>query len=134
MKLEDAWLKIKEMENCDRFKPNQIHAILADLGIFNTNPRIRLVLKTALTYGLWDIILKGKGSSGNKIKLLKLRLQNYGFSGKIVNEVLICFLDSPSFNDSLTLKGTDTNNIQLSPSSLKQESDINFELWISEVH
>lgn len=90
MELADAWLKILGMENCDRFNSNQIHSILADLGVFKTNPRVRLVLKTALTYGLWDIIINYR-ESGNKVDILRLKLQNDGYSETIVYEILRSF-------------------------------------------
>ncbi|MDE5849616.1 MAG: hypothetical protein K2H38_05700, partial [Muribaculaceae bacterium] len=82
MKLDEAWLKIKGMENSNRFKPNQIYSLLADLGVFKTNPRLRLVLKSALLYDLWVIILS-EDISISEIDLLKTKLLYDGFSDDI---------------------------------------------------
>ena len=87
MELADAWLKILGMEICDRFNSNQIHSILADLGVFKTNPRIRLVLKAALGYNLWGIICNGKALDSD-ILSLKAKLQYDGFNDMIVEEVI----------------------------------------------
>lgn len=90
MKLEDAWLKIMEMENSERFTPNQIHSILSDLGIFKANPRIRLVIKSALAHNLWNLVCKSIISS-SEIHLLKNKLDYDGFSLETINELISSF-------------------------------------------
>lgn len=95
MKLEEAWLKIIEMENCNRFKPNQILSILADLGVFRTNPRIRLVVKDALSYNLWDLILKSRVEPSD-IMYITSKLKYDGFSQQVINKLIDSFYKDSS--------------------------------------
>lgn len=90
MKLEDAWLKIMEMENSEQFGPNQIHSILSDLGVFKTNPRIRLVLKAALSHNLWHIISNTR-ISNHDILSLKAKLDYDGFSESAIQTIIESF-------------------------------------------
>ncbi|MBD5425149.1 MAG: hypothetical protein HDR45_02995 [Bacteroides sp.] len=96
MKLEDAWIKILEMENSEFYGPNMIHSILSDLGVFKTNPRIRLVLKAALGHNVWALIKKPI-ISNSEILSLKSKLDYDGFSDHAINTIIESFWHS---NDS----------------------------------
>lgn len=123
MILSDAWLNILELEGSEKYNHNQIYSILADLGVFKETPRIRLVVKIALEYGLWNLIT----SQPSEVQVLdlKLRLQNEGFANDVINTIIGSFytitdiqtdvdkvsndtIDSteqnPIYNDSYVLK------------------------------
>lgn len=90
MKLEDAWHTIMEMENSERFKPNKILSILADLGVFKTNPRIKLVLTAALYHNVWELICKASISNSDIVSL-KAKLDYDGFSAWAINSIIESF-------------------------------------------
>ena len=94
MKLDEAWLKIMEMERSEQFSSNQIHSILSDLGVFKTNPRIRLVLKAALSHNLWQIICNARISNHDIISL-KAKLDYDGFSESAIQTVIESFWTAP---------------------------------------
>lgn len=79
MKLEEAWMKIKEMERVDLFSSKEIYNILSDFGVFHKSPRLQIILKTALQNGLWDIITKSQFEYSS-IENLRNRLIFFGFS------------------------------------------------------
>lgn len=93
MKLEEAWIIIKDMKDSNRFNPNQIYSILADMGIFKDNPRFRLVIKSALYYNLWDIIIASSISNA-LISKLKSKLLYDGFSNEVIDDLLCSFQKS----------------------------------------
>lgn len=88
MKLEDAWLKIKEMERANVLSSREIYNILSDLGVFHKSPRLQIILKTALQNGLWNIINKSQFEY-ESVNNLRNKLIFYGFSTDSINGLFI---------------------------------------------
>jgi hypothetical protein len=89
MILSDAWLHLLDLDDTERINNNQIFSMLADLGVFAKNPKIRLVIKSALEFGLWKLIK----SQPTEIQVLdlRLRLQNEGFANDVIDSVISSF-------------------------------------------
>lgn len=86
MTLEDALLEILVMNNAETFTSSQVYSILSDLGVFKSNPKLKIVLKIALEYGLWNMIVAKADSY--KVDILKTKLENDGFTDSIIAEIL----------------------------------------------
>lgn len=86
MTLSEALNKLLEIDNYENLSNSQIYSILSDYGVFKDQPNLRIIVKTALDYGYWDLI---KGNPNNQqISILKSKLNNDGFSESVANEVI----------------------------------------------
>lgn len=103
MTLAEAWIRIKLMDGAKDFAPRKVFSILADLGVFQINPRIRLVLKAALNHDLWHLMFNSNMSDSD-ILSLKSKLEYDGFSKAIINDIIFSF-----YKDSFTNKIEDLN-------------------------
>jgi hypothetical protein len=86
MTLEDALLEILVMNNAETFTSSQVYSILSDLGVFKSNPKLKIVLKIALEYGLWNMIVAKADSY--KVDILKTKLENDGFADSVITEII----------------------------------------------
>lgn len=94
MTLQEAWYKILELDNFNELSPSQIFSILSDFGVFVVSPKLRIAIKTALNYGLWDLITESADNC--KVSILKSKLENDGFTDSVINEITGFFRDSKS--------------------------------------
>lgn len=89
MTLEEAWYKLLEFDNYDNLTPSQVYSIISDYGVFTSFPKLRIAIKTALQYGLWEQVY----SQSNAVSIAQLRskLENDGFADKIIDEIIASF-------------------------------------------
>lgn len=89
MTLEEAWYKLLEFDNYDNLTPSQVYSIISDYGVFTSFPKLRIAVKTALQYGLWEQVY----SQSNAVSIAQLRskLENDGFADKIIDEIIASF-------------------------------------------
>lgn len=99
MTLAEAWKQIKAMKGADSFAPQQVYSILSDLGIFKEDHKIRLPVRFALSYGVWNAYLSGNITDSYSQRL-KLSLQNDGFSDIVISEVISSITSYNSGNGS----------------------------------
>lgn len=130
MELKDAWCKILSMENSERFTSGQVFSILSDYGFFVNYPMLRLVTKSALSHGIWSIILNN-GKDNHALSLLKTKLINDGFSDKVIDKIIqsVCsnVLDEHYDSDN-TSKDEDNQR----PSSVAQFMGIKLGIDVSD--
>lgn len=84
MTLTKAWIEIKQMNGSKSFDAKKIYSILDDFGVFKEMPRMRLVVKSALKYGIWNVIVMDNNSS-NIRDIVNCKLRYDGFSEEIIN-------------------------------------------------
>lgn len=109
MTLAEAWKEIKRMKGAENFAPGQVFSILCDLGVFIDNPRFRLVAKSGLQYGLWNIVYKN-GATSNIVEPIRLRLMNDGFAIEIIESLFTSTLKFDERTDSRDNSSPDTSN------------------------
>lgn len=118
MTLQEAWLKLIDMENYENLSPSQRYSILSDYGVFKEYPNLRLVVKSALEYGFLEIAIE---NNQDNINLLRQKLINDGFNLNVIQtfiESINKFIPPsnstyPNRNsfDSNEIKGGGENNL-----------------------
>lgn len=86
MTLQEAWYNIIGMDNSERMSSSQIFSILCDYGVFTTFPKLRIAVKTALNYGLWDLVVSK--NTNVKISRLRTKLENDGFADGVIDDII----------------------------------------------
>lgn len=109
MTLQEAWLKLIDMENYENLSPSQIYSILSDYGIFKENPKLRLVIKSALSYGLWELVFST--NSANSEIQIKNKLDNDGFSTEVINQLFNSFSTKVSQNENQNSRNLESDSI-----------------------
>lgn len=97
------------IEGWRQFSSSQIYNCLSDLGVFRDNRRIRLIVKSALEYGLFSLFIS-KDSPHSNIDRIVFQLENDGFMRSNINEVI------QAFN---TVFSTNTNNKNITKDAIK---------------
>lgn len=113
MTLNEAWIKLKNIEGSKTYKPSQIYSILADFGIFNEYPKLRLALKSALQNDLWSLLNKSKISISD-IDNLRLKIEYDGFAMEIIEEI-ISSIDMSKNISNLVKSKSEVNKNDLLP-------------------
>ena len=89
MTLQEAWYNIIGMDNSERMSSSQIFSILCDYGVFTTFPKLRIAVKTALNYGLWDLV--SSKNTNAQISQLRSKLENDGFANGVIDSIILSF-------------------------------------------
>lgn len=95
MTLQEAWYNIIGMDNSERMSSSQIFSILCDYGVFVTFPKLRIAVKTALNYGLWDLV--SSKNTNAQISQLRFKLENDGFANGVIDDIV----ESINFNSAI---------------------------------
>ena len=85
MNLSDAISKILKLNNYENLSNSQIYSILSDYGVFKDYPNLRLVVKSALEYDLWQLLIYNKQE---KKDIMKFKLINDGFTINVIQIIL----------------------------------------------
>lgn len=94
MKLSEAWGYIEKERKTTSITSANVYSILTDLGVFRETPKIKFAMKSALSYGLYDLVY---GSATDlDISDLKFKIANDGFSDETIMEIINSFYCSPS--------------------------------------
>lgn len=94
MTLQEAWYNIIGMDNSERMSSSQIFSILCDYGVFTTFPKLRIAVKTALNYGLWDLV--SSKNTNVQISQLRSKLENDGFANSVIDSIILSFTTDES--------------------------------------
>lgn len=92
MTLQEAWYNIIGMDNSERMSSSQIFSILCDYGVFVTFPKLRIAVKTALNYGLWDLV--SSKNTNAQISQLRFKLENDGFADSVIDSIILSFTNN----------------------------------------
>lgn len=116
MKLSEAWGYIEKERKTTSITSANVYSILTDLGVFRETPKIKFAMKSALSYGLYDLVY---GSATDlDISELKFKIANEGFSDETIMEIINSFYCSPSNSTPLVETAAeesyseDENNIE----------------------
>lgn len=122
MTLQEAWYNIIGMDNSERMSSSQIFSILCDYGVFTTFPKLRIAVKTALNYGLWDLVFSK--NTNVQISQLRSRLENDGFANGVIDDIIESInFDSAIKSDSKT-KVIESNGSNLAKGVNKRDKQI----------
>lgn len=89
MTLQEAWYNIIGMNSSERMSSSQIFSILCDYGVFTSFPKLRIAVKTALNYGLWDLV--SSKNTNVQISQLRSKLENDGFANSVIDSIILSF-------------------------------------------
>lgn len=100
MTLQDACYKLLDLDNFNELSPSQVFSILSDFGVFAVSPKLKIATKTALNYGLWNIVIKT--DNVHQISILRSKLENDGFADNVIDDILssfVCASNKPAINE-----------------------------------
>lgn len=108
MTLQEAWYKLLDLDNFNKLSPSQVFSILSDFGVFTVYPKLKIAIKTALNYGLWNIVIKT--DNAHQISILRSKLENDGFADNVIDDIIASFI---RVNNKPTIIGSENlTNIQ----------------------
>lgn len=125
MTLQDAWYKLLDLDNFNELSPSQVFSILSDFGVFVVSPKLKIAIKTALNYGLWNIVIKS--DSAHQISILRSKLENDGFADTVIDDILssfVCASNRPAINEDD--RSTNTHNNEKIDSLRNEEYELPF--------
>ena len=86
MTLHGAISKILNGDNSNELSPIQIYNMLSDFGVFSDFPLLKLATKSALEFGLWQLVTsRFENSESDRIRL---KLINSGFSDNVADSII----------------------------------------------
>lgn len=56
MTLQEAWYKLIGIKNSESMSSKLVYSYLNNYGVFISFPKLRLAVKTALDYGIWELV------------------------------------------------------------------------------
>lgn len=100
MNLSEAWKYIEKERQTTSITSANVYSILTDLGVFRETPKIKFAMKSALSYGLYDLVY---GSATDlDISELKFKIANDGFSEEAIKLIIDSFYCSHGIPSSET--------------------------------
>lgn len=118
MTLQEAWYKLIGIKNSESMSSKLVYSYLNNYGVFISFPKLRLAVKTALDYGIWELVTSI--CTATQISILKTKLENDGFAEDVIEDIILSFTSNPQ-NTPSNKAHTDIQKIHTSNiCSLKQ--------------
>lgn len=122
MTLQEAWYSIIGMDNSERMSSSQIFSILCDYGVFTTFPKLRIAVKTALNYGLWDLV--SSKNTNVQISQLRAKLENDGFANGVIDDIVESIIFNSAIRPDSKTKVIESNGSNLAKGVNKRDKQI----------
>lgn len=93
MTLQEAWYKLIGIKNSESMSSKLVYSYLNNYGVFISFPKLRLAVKTALDYGIWELVTSI--CTATQISILKTKLENDGFAEDVIEDIILSFTSNP---------------------------------------